>query len=192
MPTVSNEDEIREVNKQDKENFIQITLQINADDLEATEQVDREDKERLIRTIADSSKSLMVNDQITSTDLNLSEPCITMPLQLLRELNAMFKDITSNVLGKTTQESIVNSPELIDVDPDVPAGSDMEIIDYIEDDYIEDDYIGDMLPEESRSLLPQSVLDSLGCISPINVDSPPPQDDEFYQKYCKMTISQRL
>ena len=52
---------------------------------------------------------------------------------------------------------MVNNQIIIEVDPDVPAGSDMETI-----EYIENDYIGDMLPKESESPLPQSVLDSLG------------------------------
>ena len=105
-----------------------------------------------------------------------------LPLQLPPELNAMVKAITSNVLGTIIQESIVNPPELIDVDPDIPAGSDMETIDHIGDDYIEDSYIGDMLPEESESPLPQSILDSLGRVLPINTDSPPLQDDELLPK----------
>ena len=63
------------------------------------------------------------------------------------------------MLGKISQESIENPPELIDVDPDLPPGSNTETIDYIEDDYIEDGYISDMLPEESGSSLLQSVLD---------------------------------
>ena len=119
----------------------------------------------------------MVNNQITSQDLDLPEPSVTSPLQVPPELNAMVEDITSNVLGKMTQESTVNAPELIDVDPHVPAGSDTETI-----DYIENGYIGDMLPKESGSPLPESVLDSLGRISPININSSPRQDDELLPK----------
>ena len=119
----------------------------------------------------------MVNNQITSQDLDLPEPSITPSLQLPPELNAMVEDMTSNVQGKMTQESTVNAPELIDVDPDVPAGSDTETI-----DYIENDYIGDMLSKESGLPLPQSALDLLGRISPINIDSPPRQDDELLPK----------
>ena len=49
---VSNENEIREINKQDKENFIHTTLKINADDLEATKQADIEDSKGLIQVKA--------------------------------------------------------------------------------------------------------------------------------------------
>ena len=52
---------------------------------------------------------------------------------------------------------MVNNQIIIDVDPDAPAGLDMETI-----KYIDDDYIGDMLPKESESPLPQCVLESLG------------------------------
>ena len=119
----------------------------------------------------------MINDQITSEDLDLPELSITLLLQLPPELTAMVDDITSNLLGKIMQESTLNAPVLIHVDPDAPAGLITETI-----DYIEDDYIGGMLPEESRSTPPQSVLDSIGRISPINIDSPPRQDYQLLPK----------
>ena len=103
-PTVSLEDEIRERNKQDKENFLQTKVEIEQTDLDAIEKADREDKERLIRKLVDPTDGLTVNDQITSQDLILPEPSIALPLQLPPELNAMVEDITSTVMGKITQE----------------------------------------------------------------------------------------
>ena len=130
-PTVSLEGEIIETNKQDKENFIPTKLEIEETNLDAIEKSDREDKERLIRKIVDPAEGLTVNDQLTSQDLNLLESLIASPLQLPPELNAIVEDITRNVMEKITQQSIINPPEMIVVDPDIPQGSDTETIDYI-------------------------------------------------------------
>ena len=175
--TVSLEDEIREKSKQDKENFIKTKVEIEQIDVDAIEKADRENKKRLIRKIVDQTDDLTVNNQITSQDLNLPEWPIALPLQLPPELNAMVEDITSNVMGKITQKSIINPPEMIVVDPDIPQGSGTETI-----DYIEGDWIGDMLPETTDDPIPRDVLDSLARISPIRIDSTSslsPQDNEL-------------
>ena len=175
--TVSLEDEIREKSKQDKENFIKTKVEIEQIDVDAIEKADRENKKRLIRKIVDQTDDLTVNNQITSQDLNLPEWPIALPLQLPPELNAMVEDITSNVMGKITQKSIINPPEMIVVDPDIPQGSGTETI-----DYIEGDWIGDMLPETTDDPIPHNVLDSLARISPIRIDSTSslsPQDNEL-------------
>ena len=165
--TVSLEDEIREKSKQDKENFIKTKVEIEQIDVDAIEKADRENKKRLIRKIVDQTDDLTVNNQITSQDLNLPEWPIALPLQLPPELNAMVEDITSNVMGKITQKSIINPPEMIVVDPDIPQGSGTETI-----DYIEGDWIGDMLPETTDDPIPHDVLDSLARISPIRIVPP--------------------
>ena len=183
-PTVSLEDEIRERNKQDKENFMETKVEIEQTDLDAIEKADREDKERLIRKLVDPTDGLTVNDQITSQDLILPEPSIALPLQLPPELNAMVEDITSTVMGKITQESIINPPETIVVDPDIHQNSDTETI-----DYIEDDKINGMLPETTDDPIPQDVLDSLARISPIRIDSnpsPPPKNDELLPEIIRL------
>ena len=174
--TVSLEDEIREKSKQDKENFIKSKVEIEQIDLDAIEKADRENKERLIRKIVDQTDDLTVNNHITSQDLNLPEWPTAPPLQLPPELNAIVEDITSNVMVKITQKSIINPPETIVVDPDITQGSGTETI-----DYIEGDWIGDMLPETDDPI-PQDVLDLLARISPIRIDSTSslsPQDNEL-------------
>ena len=174
--TISLEDEIREKSKQDKENFIKSKVEIEQIDLDAIEKADRENKERLIRKIVDQTDDLTVNNHITSQDLNLPEWPTAPPLQLPPELNAIVEDITSNVMVKITQKSIINPPETIVVDPDITQGSGTETI-----DYIEGDWIGDMLPETDDPI-PQDVLDLLARISPIRIDSTSslsPQDNEL-------------
>ena len=174
--TVSLEDEIREKSKQDKENFIKSKVEIEQIDLDAIEKADRENKERLIRKIVDQTDDLTVNNHITSQDLNLPEWPTAPPLQLPPELNAIVEDITSNVMVKITQKSIINPPETIVVDPDITQGSGTETI-----DYIEGVWIGDMLPETDDPI-PQDVLDLLARISPIRIDSTSslsPQDNEL-------------
>ena len=75
-------------------------MEIDQPDLDAIERADRENKERLIRNIANPTEGLTVNDQITLQEINLPEPNIASPLQLPSNLNAIVNKITSNVLTK--------------------------------------------------------------------------------------------
>ena len=60
LPTVSLQDEIRERNKQEKENLIQTKFEIQQTDLDAIKNADREDKERLVNLSTKLSTQLMV------------------------------------------------------------------------------------------------------------------------------------
>ena len=62
-------------------------------------------------------------------------------------------------MGKITQQSIINPPETILVDPDIHQVSDTETI-----DYTEDDWIGHMLTQTTEHPIPQDVLYSLARI----------------------------
>ena len=97
-PTVPSEDEIKKANMQNKENFIQIKMEIDQSDLDAIERAGRENKERLIRNIVNPAGGLAVNDQITLQDIHFPKANIVPPLQLSPIVNAVVDEITNNVL----------------------------------------------------------------------------------------------
>ena len=79
-------------------------MEIDQPDLDAIERADRENKEGLIRNIANPTEALTVNDQIKLQDISLPEPKIESPLQLSPNVNAIVDEITNNVLTKILQK----------------------------------------------------------------------------------------
>ena len=119
---------------------------------------------------------LTVNDQITLQDINLAEPNLVPPLQMLPNVNAIVDEITNNVLTKISQNTLPDlpEPETIVTDTDVDQDSDTE-----KNNYFEDDYIGEIIPEtpDEQQQIPQELLDSLTRID--STPSSPPQGDEL-------------
>ena len=79
-------------------------MEIDQPDLDTIERADRENKEGLIRNIANPTEALTVNDQIKLQDISLPEPKIESPLQLSPNVNAIVDEITNNVLPKILQK----------------------------------------------------------------------------------------
>ena len=118
----------------------------------------------MIQNIVNPTEGSTVNDQITLQDINLPEPNIALPLQLLLNVTAIIVKITNNVLTKISQKTLPDlpEPEAIVIDTNVDQGSDIEKI-----NYFEDKYIGKILPEmpDEQQQIPQELLDSLTRIS---------------------------
>ena len=114
----------------------------------------------MIRNIVNPTEGSTVNDQITLQDINLPEPNIALPLQLLLNVTAIIDKIANNVLTKISQKTLPDLPErkTIVIDTNVDQGSDTEKI-----NYFEDNYIGKIIPEtpDEQQQIPQELLDSL-------------------------------
>ena len=122
----------------------------------------------MIRNIVNPTEGSTVNDQITLQDINLPEPNIALPLQLLLNVTAIIVKIANNVLTKISQKTLPDlpEPEAIVIDTNVDQGSDTEKI-----NYFEDKYIGKILPEmpDEQQQIPQELLDSLTRIGRISI-----------------------
>ena len=94
LPTVPSEDDEKRY-RQNKENFIQTKTEIDQTDLDAIERADRENREILIRNIVKPTEGLTVSDQISLQDIKLLKPNITLPLQLLPNVNVIVDEITT-------------------------------------------------------------------------------------------------
>ena len=92
----------------------------------------------MIRSIVNPTEGSTVNDQITLQDINLPEPNIATPLQLLLNVTAITNKIANNVLTKISQKTLpgLSEPETIVTDTNVDQGSDTEKINNFEDNYI--------------------------------------------------------
>ena len=114
----------------------------------------------MIRNIVNPTEGSTVHDQITLQDINLPEPNIALPLQLLLNVTAIIDKIANNVLTKISQKTLPDLPErkTIVIDTNVDQGSDTEKI-----NYFEDNYIGKIIPEtpDEQQQIPQELLDSL-------------------------------
>ena len=117
----------------------------------------------MIRNIVNPTEGSTVHDQITLQDINLPEPNIALPLQLLLNVTAIIDKIANNVLTKISQKTLPDLPEpkTIVIDTNVDQGSDTEKI-----NYFEDNYIGKIIPEtpDEQQQIPQELLDSLARI----------------------------
>ena len=117
----------------------------------------------MIRNIVNPTEGSTVHDQITLQDINLPEPNIALPLQLLLNVTAIIDKIANNVLTKISQRTLPDLPEpkTIVIDTNVDQGSDTEKI-----NYFEDNYIGKIIPEtlDEQQQIPQELLDSLARI----------------------------
>ena len=117
----------------------------------------------MIRNIVNPTEGSTVHDQITLQDINLPEPNIALPLQLLLNVTAIIDKIANNVLTKISQKTLPNLPEpkTIVIDTNVDQGSDTEKI-----NYFEDNYIGKIISEtpDEQQQIPQELLDSLARI----------------------------
>ena len=114
----------------------------------------------MIRSIVNPTEGSTVNDQITLQDINLPEPNIATPLQLLLNVTAITNKIANNVLTKISQKTLpgLSEPETIVTDTNVDQGSDTEKI-----NNFEDNYIGKIIPKtlDEQQQIPQELLDSL-------------------------------
>ena len=114
----------------------------------------------MIRSIVNPTEGSTVNDQITLQDINLPEPNIATPLQLLLNVTAITNKIANNVLTKISQKTLpgLSEPETIVTDTNVDQGSDTEKI-----NNFEDNYIGEIIPKtpDEQQQIPQELLDSL-------------------------------
>ena len=117
----------------------------------------------MIRNIVNPTEGSTVHDQITLQDINLPEPNIALPLQLLLNVTAIIDKIANNVLTKISQKTLPDLPEpkTIVIDTNVDQGSDTEKI-----NYFEDNYIGKIISEtpDEQQQIPQELLDSLARI----------------------------
>ena len=117
----------------------------------------------MIRNIVNPTEDSTVHDQITLQDINLPEPNIALPLQLLLNVTAIIDKIANNVLTKISQKTLPDLPEpkTIVIDTNVDQGSDTEKI-----NYFEDNYIGKIISEtpDEQQQIPQELLDSLARI----------------------------
>ena len=117
----------------------------------------------MIRNIVNPTEGSTVHDQITLQDINLPEPNIALPMQLLLNVTAIIDKIANNVLTKISQKTLPDLPEpkTIVIDTNVDQGSDTEKI-----NYFEDNYIGKIIPEtpDEQQQIPQELLDSLARI----------------------------
>ena len=117
----------------------------------------------MIRNIVNPTEGSTVHDQITLQDINLPEPNIALPLQLLLNVTAIIDKIANNVLTKISQKTLPDLPEpkTIVIDTNVDQGSDTEKI-----NYFEDNYISKIIPEtpDEQQQIPQELLDSLARI----------------------------
>ena len=117
----------------------------------------------MIRNIVNPTEGSTVHDQITLQDINLPEPNIALPMQLLLNVTAIIDKIANNVLTKISQKTLPDLPEpkTIVIDTNVDQGSDIEKI-----NYFEDNYIGKIIPEtpDEQQQIPQELLDSLARI----------------------------
>ena len=117
----------------------------------------------MIRNIVNPTEGSTVHDQITLQDINLPEPNIALPLQLLLNVTAIIDKIANNVLTKISQKTLPDLPEpkTIVIDTNVDQGSDTEKI-----NYFEDNYIGKIISEtpDKQQQIPQELLDSLARI----------------------------
>ena len=114
----------------------------------------------MIRSIVNPTEGSTVNDQITLQDINLPEPNIATPLQLLLNVTAITNKIANNVLTKISQKTLpgLSEPETIVTDTNVDQGSDTGKI-----NNFEDNYIGKIIPKtpDEQQQIPQELLDSL-------------------------------
>ena len=114
----------------------------------------------MIRSIVNPTEGSTVNDQITLQDINLPEPNIATPLQLLLNVTAITNKIANNVLTKISQKTLpgLSEPETIVTDTNVDQGSDTEKI-----NNFKDNYIGKIIPKtpDEQQQIPQELLDSL-------------------------------
>ena len=114
----------------------------------------------MIRNIVNPTEGSTVHDQITLQDINLPEPNIATPLQLLLNVTAITNKIANNVLTKISQKTLpgLSEPETIVTDTNVDQGSDTEKI-----NNFEDNYIGKIIPKtpDEQQQIPQELLDSL-------------------------------
>ena len=117
----------------------------------------------MIRNIVNPTEGSTVHDQITLQDINLPEPNIALPLQLLLNVTAIIDKIANNVLTKISQKTLLDLPEpkTVVIDTNVDQGSDTEKI-----NYFEDNYISKIIPEtpDEQQQIPQELLDSLARI----------------------------
>ena len=117
----------------------------------------------MIRNIVNPTEGSTVHDQITLQDINLPEPNIALPLQLLLNVTAIIDKIANNVLTKISQKTLPDLPEpkTIVIDTNVDQGSGTEKI-----NYFEDNYIGKIISEtpDEQQQIPQELLDSLARI----------------------------
>ena len=117
----------------------------------------------MIRNIVNPTEGSTVHDQITLQGINLPEPNIALPLQLLLNVTAIIDKIANNVLTKISQKTLPDLPEpkTIVIDTNVDQGSDTEKI-----NYFEDNYIGKIISEtpDEQQQIPQELLDSLARI----------------------------
>ena len=114
----------------------------------------------MIRSIVNPTEGSTVSDQITLQDINLPEPNIATPLQLLLNVTAITNKIANNVLTKISQKTLpgLSEPETIVTDTNVDQGSDTEKI-----NNFKDNYIGKIIPKtpDEQQQIPQELLDSL-------------------------------
>ena len=114
----------------------------------------------MIRNIVNPTEGSTVHDQITLQDINLPEPNIATPLQLLLNVTAITNKIANNVLTKISQKTLpgLSEPETIVTDTNVDQGSDTEKI-----NNFKDNYIGKIIPKtpDEQQQIPQELLDSL-------------------------------